>query len=249
MSGWLKMESSTPDKPEVLAITVKMGWDDPDLTVGKLFRVWKWFDQHTVDGNAPSVTPALLDRIVGVSGFVTAMSEVGWLVISDDGVSLPNFDRHNGATAKKRALTAKRVANHKTALPKEQKSNAPSVSDALPREEKKREDIDIKEKNIKKEKRACQIPDDFELNEKDIQFAIERNVNHENEFLTFKNFHISKGNVMKDWRAAWRTWCLNSLKYPKASARASPANPKPKKESLYDKNYSEGMNENGEIVF
>ena len=34
MAGdWLKMECSTPDKPEVLAITAHMGWDDPDLTV------------------------------------------------------------------------------------------------------------------------------------------------------------------------------------------------------------------------
>ncbi len=68
MSGdWIKMEASTPDKPEVMAITVAMGWDDSDLSVGKLFRVWRWFDQHTTDGNAGSVTLALLDRIAGVT--------------------------------------------------------------------------------------------------------------------------------------------------------------------------------------
>ena len=114
MAGdWLKMEASTPDKPEVLAITASMGWDDPDLTVGKLFRVWRWFDQQTTNGNAFGVTATLLDRIVGVSGFANAMQKVGWLVVSDSGLELPNFDKHNGATAKSRSETAKRVANHR----------------------------------------------------------------------------------------------------------------------------------------
>lgn len=139
MAGeWLKFDASTPDKPEVLAITVAMGWDDPDLTVGKLLRVWRWFDQQTIDGNAPGVTSALLDRLLGVTGLCEAMAKVGWLVITDDGISLPNFDRHNGKTAKDRALTAKRVANHKTNAKGNGKGNAVSVSDALPREEKKR---------------------------------------------------------------------------------------------------------------
>jgi hypothetical protein len=47
MAGdWIKMECSLPDKPETLAITAAMGWDDPDLTVGKLMRVFRWFDQQ-----------------------------------------------------------------------------------------------------------------------------------------------------------------------------------------------------------
>jgi len=139
MAGeWLKFDASTPDKPEVLAITVAMGWDDPDLTVGKLLRVWRWFDQQTIDGNAPGVTSALLDRLLGVTGLCEAMAKVGWLVINDDGLSLPNFDRHNGKTAKDRALTAKRVANHKGNAKANAEGNAPTVTKALPREEKKR---------------------------------------------------------------------------------------------------------------
>lgn len=146
MAGeWLKMETSTPDKPEVLAITVEMGWDDPDLTVGKLFKLWRWFDQHTTDGNAARVTLALLDRIVGAPGFAKAVASVGWLRVSDVGVELPNFERHNGATAKSRAQTAKRVANHKSNAvgnaDANASGNAGSVSGALPREEKRREEI------------------------------------------------------------------------------------------------------------
>lgn len=151
MAGeWLKFDASTPDKPEVLAITVAMGWDDPDLTVGKLLRMWRWFDQQTIDGNAPGVTSALLDRLIGVSGLCAAMESVGWLEVYEGGIILPNFDRHNGKTAKNRALTAKRVANHKTNADGNAKANAPIVSDALPREEKKREEKNKEEKTSKK---------------------------------------------------------------------------------------------------
>ncbi len=142
MAGeWLKFDCSLPEKPEVLAITVALGWDDPDLTVGKLMRLFRWFDQQTVDGNAAGVTAALLDRIVGVTGFVQCVADVGWVVIGDGFLSLQNFERHNGATAKGRAQTAKRVANHKANA----KGNAPSVTEALPREEKRREEEEQEE--------------------------------------------------------------------------------------------------------
>ncbi|WP_216661167.1 hypothetical protein [Ralstonia sp. 3N] len=141
MAGnWIKFEVDTPEKPEVLALTVAMGWDDPDLTVGKLLRVWRWFDQQTLEGNAPGVSAALLDRIAGVTGFANAMAKVGWLIVSGDGVSLPNFERHNGETAKSRALTAKRVAKHKANADGNGQGNADGVSSSLPKEDKNKED-------------------------------------------------------------------------------------------------------------
>lgn len=141
MAGdWIKMEVSTPEKSEVLAITAIMGWDDTDLTVGKLFRLWRWFDQQTTDGNAHGVTSALLDRVVGVTGFCDALIEVGWLVVVDRDIYLPKFDRHNGKTAKSRAQTAKRVADHKSkAEGSNAKGNAHSVTSALPREDDREE--------------------------------------------------------------------------------------------------------------
>jgi hypothetical protein len=41
MAGdWIKIEISTPDKPEV-AIIAECLKIDPDAVVGKLFRIWK----------------------------------------------------------------------------------------------------------------------------------------------------------------------------------------------------------------
>ena len=141
--SWLKFDTATPEKPEVFAITIAMGWDDPDLAVGKLLKVWRWFDLHSVDGNANSVTLALLDRLIGVTGLSQAMVDVGWLEVSDSGLTIPNFGAHNGKTAKDRAETASRVAKHRTKVTEsidEQQCNGKNVTSALPREEKIREE-------------------------------------------------------------------------------------------------------------
>lgn len=138
MAGdWIKFELTTMDKPEVCLIADLAGID-PDAVVGKLMRVWGWFDQQTENGNAPSVSKKLLDRAVGVTGFCEHMKSVGWMAEADGMISLPHFERHNGKTAKNRLLTAKRVANHKAG---NAKGNARTVTSALPKE-----DVDVDKK-------------------------------------------------------------------------------------------------------
>jgi hypothetical protein len=136
----MKVEHSTPEKPEVFGIAAALNIN-PDEAFGICFRMWRWFDQHTENGNARSVTPALLDRHLGVAGFTAACVSVGWLVISDAGLSLPHFDRHNGQTAKARGLTYNRVKAHRQ---KEKRDcNAESVSNSLPENREQSKSIDI----------------------------------------------------------------------------------------------------------
>ena len=140
MAGdWMKIELELPDKPEVHAIAGMLNLD-PDAVVGKLVRVWQWFDKHTTDGNAYGVTYQLPDRITGVAGFGEAMAFVGWLEQQDKMLVMPRFDRHTSKSAKARALTAKRVANHRQESNAESNaaSNGDNVTDALAREEKRR---------------------------------------------------------------------------------------------------------------
>lgn len=138
--AWLKIETHTPDKPEVFDIAGILGIS-PDETFGRLFRVWAWFDAHTTNGkaNGISVSEALIDRVAGVSGFADAMYQAGWLEDDRLGYAMTKFDVHNGESSKKRALTAKRVAKH--AEKANANTNATSVSSALPREEKIREEV------------------------------------------------------------------------------------------------------------
>jgi hypothetical protein len=135
--AWMKIDLELPDKPEVHAIASMLNIDS-DAVVGKLIRIWQWFDKHTTDGNAYGVTFALPDRISSVTGFGEAMEFVGWLEQHDKTLVMPKFDRHTSESAKARALTAKRVSEHK------EKSNAKgnaitvtkALSSALPREDK-----------------------------------------------------------------------------------------------------------------
>lgn len=115
MAGdWIKFELATIDKPEVLLMADLLSLTSDDV-VGKLLRVWGWFDQRSVNGDAGGVTNVTLmkfiDRHVGRQGFAACMKQVGWL--TDDG--LPNFDRHNGESAKNRALTKKRMKKMRNA--------------------------------------------------------------------------------------------------------------------------------------
>ena len=216
--AWLKMDHATPEKPEVLAITGRMGWADTDLTVGKLFKLWRWFDQHTTDGNARGVTSALLDSAIGVTGLCAAVSAVGWMTETEAGVSLTDFAKHNGQTAKDRANTAIRVAKHKGSRSGNAQGNGASVSGALPRErerEREEEQQDPPAARVPRATRKC--PASFSLDADLLAFAAAEapGINVEREFDKFRD-HTFK-NANSDWAATFRNWMRN------ASDRAKPA--------------------------
>lgn len=236
------MECSTPDKPEVLAITSAMGWDDPDITVGKLFRLWCWFDQQTTDGNAARVTSALLDRVVGVTGFVQAVADVGWLTINEDGISLNNFDRHNGETAKQRALTAKRVAEHKANA----KGNGDSVSEALPRGRGRgRSNTTPPDGGVVAPRATRKCPESFAITSDLKEWAAEKHprVDLVNETAKMRD-HTFK-IAISDWAGAWRNWIRNAETFAGASSKAG----KPTKHAGFETmDYSAGVNADGTLA-
>jgi hypothetical protein len=232
MAGdWLKVEVATPDKPEIWLIAEELQID-PDAVVGKLLRVWAWFDQQTENGNAPIVTKMLLDRKVGVTGFCNSIIKAGWMQ-EEEYLSLPNFDRHNGQTAKNRALTAKRVAKHK-------KTNADGndkVTPApLPREEKRREEKSITttptlmpyegmlEPLPPKQKRFVE-PSLEDVRE----YFYERGETQSEEPQRFHDYYSSNGwkvssNKMKDWKASARGWISRNKSAGNNTFNQHPAN-------------------------
>lgn len=145
--AWLKVQVHTPDKPEIYDIADQLGID-PDAVFGKCFRVWVWFDAHTTNGkpNGVGVSYTLLDRLANVSGFAKAMHAAGWLESDGDVFWMPNFDYHNGESAKTRAMTANRVKKHSEKT--NANTNGELTVDALPREEKRREDIKSTSTNV-----------------------------------------------------------------------------------------------------
>lgn len=144
MAGdWIKMRSNLWDDPRVSKVCDLTNM--PEATViGGLYWLWATADQHTEDGCLPGLTLRQIDRKTGIPGFGAALIEIDWLHDDQQGVVVTRFDEHNGASAKKRCQTARRVANFKAGNAEEthdqEEGNAYSVSTALPREEKRREE-------------------------------------------------------------------------------------------------------------
>ena len=94
----------------------------------------------------PGLSMQQIDRKTAVKGFAAALVDVGWL--ADDvcpyGVRIERFTEHNGKSAKKRLETARRVAKHRAGsadvTSDDPNGNAESVTGALAREEKRREE-------------------------------------------------------------------------------------------------------------
>ncbi|MFD2271812.1 hypothetical protein ACFS07_13270 [Undibacterium arcticum] len=147
MAGeWIKMRTNLWDDPRVSQLCDQTGASEAAI-VGALYWLWSAADEHTENGVMPGLSTGAIDRKTGIRGIGAALVAIGWVDDTEGGITINHFDEHNGASAKSRVLTAKRVANHKanaqvTLPPLAEEQD--TVSTALPREEKNREE---KERN------------------------------------------------------------------------------------------------------
>jgi hypothetical protein len=139
MAGdWIKIEKTTPDKPEIIRMATLLRKESDEI-FGKIFRIWSWADDQSVDGTAMPITDEFIDKKAGKRGFAQAMRAVGWLRGEAGALEFPRFTRHNGETAKTRADTNRRVAKHRSRNAENVTSvTNPALEKPLP--EKRRED-------------------------------------------------------------------------------------------------------------
>jgi len=133
MAGdWIKMRTDLFTHPKVVRISSALKADRL-RTVGGLLSVWCLFDAHSVDGKLEGYDAPTLDDLIGWQGFSAAMIAVGWIEQVGEGLALPRFERHNGASAKRRAQDAdrKKDVRNVSALEADKKRT---------REEKRREE-------------------------------------------------------------------------------------------------------------
>lgn len=77
-----------------------------------------------------------------------------------------------------------------------------------------------------KAKRACQLPEGWVPNTKNIDDAFKLGMTQEeidHEADQFRDHAAANGRTQKDWDAAWRTWCRNSRKFSGSRRMASKA--------------------------
>lgn len=142
MAGdWIKLEDLRRD-PKVRAVGRRLGADTFSV-IGRITSLWLDADQQADEAEGddallPHLVPEDLDEEFG-EGFAAAIESVGWLRTDERGLILPGFFAKNGATAKKRALTARRVAAHKAG---KRSGNAEVTQGALPREREEKKDVE-----------------------------------------------------------------------------------------------------------
>ena len=178
--NWIKVRGDLSDLTETDNLSDILGTDIP-TTVGLLVLFWSYADVNTSDGTLEVSTSAIDRRTI--KGFSDAMIEVGWLEQVGDCLNLPNFNRHNGSSAKARVLEAeaKRIRRASKAVDSKGekcRTNVGQSSDALSdqiREDKIREELEAKASSIpptpkgaKRDLRPtaseliASIPEDFE---------------------------------------------------------------------------------------
>lgn len=148
MAGdWIKMRIDLQSHPKVVRILSAMRphdvltRTDKFRAIGGLHAVWSVFDTHSEDGCLVGYTPEALDHIIGWEGFSEAMMAVGWMAWDGaETLTLPEFDEHNGQSAKRRAEDSKRKKNNRKSPQNVRKMSAEAPDKVRTREEKSREE-------------------------------------------------------------------------------------------------------------
>lgn len=146
MAGdWIKMRTALAHDPAVIAIALDLDKSEFEI-VGMLHHIWSWADSQSQDGHIKRVTEKWLDRFVHCDGFSKSLESAKWLVIGSDGIEFPNFGKHNGESAKKRAEAAerKRISREnsgKLGIENVTQMSQKTCDESVTREEKRREEI------------------------------------------------------------------------------------------------------------
>lgn len=159
MAGdWIKVEHSTVDKPEVLMMAELLGLKRREM-LGVLLDFWVWLDRNSRHGVVTHMSRMCLDEVTQVAGFSAVLRQVGWAEINDQTgeMTIKNWDRHNGNTAKTRALARDRKVT--------QRSRSES-DEIVTREEKRRE--------VKRINKKSTLPAGFAVSDRVKAWAAEK---------------------------------------------------------------------------
>ena len=116
-ANWIKWVKGLTRRAEV----VRMASGQTSALIADRRRVavacmefWEWADDETTDGFIAGCTSAFVDDLVSLPGFYSAMIGVEWIQETPQGIVIKNFARHNGESAKRRAVDADRKRTGRT---------------------------------------------------------------------------------------------------------------------------------------
>lgn len=85
-----------------------------DVVIGRLVRFWLWIKKSTADAVMPGIsTKTLCRKFGGDDAFWQAVAASGWLILRNDGIEIPGYEKRFGDGVKKRLLANRRQANYR----------------------------------------------------------------------------------------------------------------------------------------
>lgn len=132
---WIKIRVDLTDDPNVFLLSDLLDLDCP-TTVGHLVAFWSWMNRHTSDGTGIKLTKSAIDRKINVSGFAESLIKIGWLSGEEMNFSIPMYERHNGNSAKARALDAEAKRIRRAMKSQEDTRPAAKLEEKKPSEKK-----------------------------------------------------------------------------------------------------------------
>lgn len=225
--SWIKVRTDLKEDPKVFRLA-KMGGVDRLTIVGRMWALWVWTDAHAVDGRVDGAAASDVDEICDCVGFAESLRQVGWLDVGDGFIALPKHERHNGETAKERALKTQRQATWRVGKSEKQVSVDGSVGasvDTMQSTSPSTLASTREEKNIYRERaRGARLTPDWEPGPDGLGFAEKhglRNGKASAELDRFRDYWAAQPGqkgVKTDWPATWRNWVRRSAdQQPKGS--------------------------------
>src|SRR6185295_2214464 len=203
MSGWIKFEKDLREDQRVKRMARALNQKEPfcnaptllcvTLVLGGLAQLWMHADSFARNDDTLDITPAEVDELTGIQGFAELLPEDWFQILDAERVKLPDFQAHNGSEAKRKAQTARRVAQHRA---KGKRSTAttcdPPVTQVSyqtrPDQDQTRPDQNTEEERCAQRSRAptaTRIPLDFVLTPERRAIAESEKADPDREFASF----------------------------------------------------------------
>jgi len=140
MAGeWIPIDCNLGTKPEVLEVAAATH-EPIEVVVGRMVRLWSWAWHVTADGTIRVPRSMLATVAGGDEEFWSSVERAGWLVCTEDSITIPGWSERFGNAAKRRLSEQRRQSVRRSYA----KRTHDSVTDCVLEErrgEEKREEI------------------------------------------------------------------------------------------------------------
>ena len=209
MAGdWIKFEVATVSKPEVALAAEVLGVSRREA-LGIFLDFWCWLDANASTEVVPHVSRQSLETSLHCVGLAAILELIGWAKFDDKAriMTVANYHKHNGKSAKTRALEQKKKA-------KQRAEKRPDVVPDLSRLEKRREEISTSLRSV-----------DIGLPTKEHRdIAKQVGVDCDAELAKYRDHFDAQGKRQKNPAAGFRNWLRRAAEFkPRSNERVAGA--------------------------